>query len=654
MTKVLYIFVLFFCFEASGQKDSIQEIEAVEVSYLPGVVLIEKSHKRVIDNSDLIELQPTDISDVLRKVSGVNIKSYGGLGGLKTVSMRSLGANHSAFVIDGIPLSNAQTGQVNLGQIHLDNIEQITSSVGHSSNLLIPVSAQISGSSFMIETMENSFGRDTLTIRANASYGSFNQLRSYVGLKYNPNKFFISAFCRFQKAEGAYQFSVPNGLSTIEGLRNNNNYNDLSYGISGGVKLKKSRIRIGINRKTIEQELPGAVIFYNSTADEQLSTDRVTAFSDVSFSKNKFYTRVFVNGILDNTNYYDPTYFNLAGEIDNQYENRKINGGISLINYWDKFQLYGGLEETLSDLHVNDSTFAEPLRSHSYVLLGGKYRLRRWFTINAQLSTQYVYELNRNGGAPENTIRVNPFVSLKSPEWRKRTQVELWYRNSFRMPTFNELYYNNIGNLGLLPEDAHQSNFGFLWTPFKRKIQVDWKSNLFFNHVLNKIVAVPTKNLFVWSMQNIGVTNTFGADVNINLTSQIKKNWKIEFDGNFTYQKTIDVTDPESPTYLHQVAYIPEITANADLSARYRKTGIRISSSYVSKRFALNENILANEIPGFVVTDLSIFHQFQFNNKQSLKVIGNVKNVFNSSYAYIRSFVMPGINYSITLSYAFN
>ena len=66
------------------------------------------------------------------------------------------------------------------------------------------------------------------------------------------------------------------------------------------------------------------------------------------------------------------------------------------------------------------------------------------------------------------------------------------------------------------------------------------------------------------------------------------------------------------------------------------------------------ENILANELEGFFLMDASIFHTFKVSSCQSLKLIGNVKNVLNSSYAYIRSYVMPGINYSISLSYAFN
>lgn len=652
MTKLLYIFVLLSCFDLSGQVDSIQNIQTVHVSTLL-LVLKEKSHSLVFDRETIDELQPTDISDLLRKVPGVNLRSYGGLGGLKTVSMRSLGANHSSIIVDGVPLNNSQTGQVNLGQLMVDNVEQLTSSIGLNSNYLIPVSSQISGSNFMINTMENSFARDTLTIRANVGYGSFGQIKGYAGVKYNPNKYFISAFGAMQKAKGNYRYSLDNGLLELNGTRKNNEYFDYNFGVSGGVKFKKGQWRIGFRHKSIQQELPGAVIFYLQTADEQLTTKGNRLFTDLKWTKNKFYSNVFLNGSIDNQEYFDPTYLNAVGEIDTKFNNRNLNGGYSFMRFSNNWKVFGGVEETVSDLLVNDSTFAEPVRFHSYAMIGVRYDIS-FFTLTGQISAQHVYEENRIGLAPKKMFRVNPFFSIKTKEWGQRSQVELWYRNSFRMPTFNELYYTNIGNLNLIPEDAHQVNLGYLWSPHSRRMELDWKSNIFFNHIENKIVAVPTKNLFIWSMQNIGRVNAFGGDFQFEAKYKFNDLWQSIFNLSYTYQKTIDVTDSDSPTYLHQVAYIPEHTANADISVKYHNTGLRLSSYYISMRYTLNENILANELNGFVLMDISVFHTFKLDKKEQLKIIGSVKNVFNSSYAYIRSYVMPGINYSISLSYAFN
>ena len=114
------------------------------------------------------------------------------------------------------------------------------------------------------------------------------------------------------------------------------------------------------------------------------------------------------------------------------------------------------------------------------------------------------------------------------------------------------------------------------------------------------------------------------------------------------------MTDRNSPTFGDQIAYIPLHTANLDVAIYFKKTGLRISSNFVSQRYALNENVDANKIDGFVTADVSVFHQFRIKDIHSLQLQVNVKNVFNNSYAYIRSYAMPGINYLISLSYAFN
>lgn len=652
MAKCLYIFIVLLCFHVRGQVDSIQIIRQVNVSTFMAL-LKEKSYNLVIDREDIETLQPTDIGDLLRKTPGANLKSYGGLGGLKTISMRGLGANHSSMVVDGVPLNNSQTGQVNLGQLIVDNVEQLTSSIGLNSNFLIPVSAQISGSNFMIKTMENSFSSDTLTIRANFGYGSFGQTKGYIGVKFNPNKFFVSAFGSRQQAEGNYNYSIVNGCFPLNETRKNNNYLDHNYGVSGGVKLKKGTWKIGYHRKSIRQELPGAVIYYNETADEKLETDSDRLFTDFKWRANKLYARVFFNGTIEKQRYFDPTYLNVAGQIDNTYTNRNLNGGVSFMRYFRQWSMFGGVEETVSDLVVNDSLFAKPIRLHTYAMLGVRYN-HPLFCLTGQASSQYVYEQDKNGGDSKERVRFNPFLSLKTRELGEGLQLELWYRNSFRVPSFNELYYTNIGNVNLLPEDAHQINMGFLWLLQGDKFNFDLKSNIFVNHVKNKIVAVPTKNLFIWSMQNVGRTNTFGGELKLEAKYKTRNHWAFVLNTNYTYQKTVDVTDPSSPTYLHQIAYIPEHTVNTDLTLMFRRTGVRISNYVVSKRYALNENILANELEGFFLMDASIFHTFRVGSSQSLKLIGNVKNALNSSYAYIRSYIMPGINYSISLSYAFN
>lgn len=80
------------------------------------------------------------VADALRYFSGLQLKDYGGVGGIKTVNIRSMGTNHLGIFYDGIELGNAQNGQIDLGQFSLDNVEEISLYNGQRSAIFQPAS----------------------------------------------------------------------------------------------------------------------------------------------------------------------------------------------------------------------------------------------------------------------------------------------------------------------------------------------------------------------------------------------------------------------------------------------------------------------------------------------------------------------------------
>ena len=62
----------------------------------------------------------TGVSEAIRRFTGVQVRDYGGVGGLKTVNVRSLGSEHTAVFVDGVQVSHAQNMQVDLGRLNLD------------------------------------------------------------------------------------------------------------------------------------------------------------------------------------------------------------------------------------------------------------------------------------------------------------------------------------------------------------------------------------------------------------------------------------------------------------------------------------------------------------------------------------------------------
>ena len=166
------------CAFASAQSrfDSIQHVDEV-------VVVARYNHKEVIPSQTLSgeqleKLSAHSVADALRYFSGLQLKDYGGVGGIKTVNIRSMGTNHLGISYDGIELGNAQNGQIDLGQFSLDNVEEITLFNGQKSALLQPASDFGHAGAVYIRTRAPRFseGKNS-NLRFKTKYASSDLLR---------------------------------------------------------------------------------------------------------------------------------------------------------------------------------------------------------------------------------------------------------------------------------------------------------------------------------------------------------------------------------------------------------------------------------------------------------------------------------------------
>ena len=137
-----------------------QQLELDSVQHVREVIVVSKNTYREVipsqklDGKVLEKLNAHSVADALRYFSGLQIKDYGGVGGLKTVNIRSMGTNHLGVFYDGIELGNAQNGQIDLGQLSLDNVEEITLYNGQKSTIFQPASEFGNAGSVYIRTRD--------------------------------------------------------------------------------------------------------------------------------------------------------------------------------------------------------------------------------------------------------------------------------------------------------------------------------------------------------------------------------------------------------------------------------------------------------------------------------------------------------------------
>lgn len=146
LPKLLYSCVAFCCCQALTVSLSAQQQKAdtARTYSIPEVTVAEAYHTRevramaptqVFSKEELKSLNVLQVSDAVKHFAGVTVKDYGGIGGLKTVSLRSLGAEHTAVGYDGITISDCQTGQIDIGRFSLDNVDRLSLSNGQSDHI---------------------------------------------------------------------------------------------------------------------------------------------------------------------------------------------------------------------------------------------------------------------------------------------------------------------------------------------------------------------------------------------------------------------------------------------------------------------------------------------------------------------------------------
>lgn len=654
--KFLFIIALLFITFYSQAQVREQKVEEINIERLKQESKRGDLNSTHIDRQAIQETQPEDIGILLQKFPGISLKSYGGLGGFKTYSFRSLGAQHTSNSIDGFLLQNAQSGQQNLGQIQASSIERIEfGSLKFS--ILTPVSALFGGNELALTTFEGNPNFNALKIRFSSKYGSFGQYDGYLALHYSKEKFGITIHGKYRHSIGNYPYSLKILDYTYSGIQKNNQLEEVYSGISIFYRpnLLKKPIRFIYRNTLIDQGLPGATVLYNSYGKQFLKTEQHSFHLDWTDKIKLVTVRYYVTYQIDRQIYTDSFYLNKSNLFKKDYGQSGASAGIRLNKnkFGELINFYGGIESRYSSLSFIENTHFLYQRLQNFASVGLKIN-EKSYLFDMRFGYQYIYETkNKNH---EERASSFPFISLNLQS--KEMGILKWEIGGLtsitsRIPSFNEQYYSQTSVTILKPEKVKQITLSNGISRALTKWLFSTKLNLYYNLITDKIVAIPTKNLFIWSIQNIGEVHASGLDFVQVFHFKPNKIWKLNVLANYSFQRSIDRSTVNSPTYGNQISYVPMHTCNFDLSIYRKNTGLSVTSVFVGERYALNQNIQSNLLPNFITFDLSVFQSFKFKKEHKLTIQFQLKNCTNESYAYIRSFVMPGRNYLVSLNYEF-
>lgn len=610
----------------------------------------------------LKELNALQVSDAVKHFSGVIVKDYGGIGGLKTVSVRSLGAAHTAVAIDGIAMGNAQNGQIDIGRFSLDNVDVISLTNGQDDQIFQPARQVSAASVLNIKSTFPEFDNKIVKGRVSFKGGSFGLLNpaATVAIKMS-NKVAMTLSGEYLFANGRYPYVLEYGSegdsSSVE-LRQNTDVENIraELALYGKDSVQDGNVKAYFFQS--KRGLPGATIFYNTA---NFSSQRITdrdifvqghyrrqLMPKLAFQLNAKYQYSF-------THYLDPVYLGSLGKEENFYHQQEgyLSAGL-LYNVLSSLSFSLNTDGIISTLDADLQNFAYPIRYQWLTALSGKY-VNDWVIASATALFTVVDEEVRSGTASKGYFRVNPFVSATFKPFRKiNLRFRVFYKNIFRLPTFNDLYYGRVGNINLKPESTNQYNVGITYKAYLADFlpKVELSCDVYHNSVRDKIVAYPTKNIYTWTMLNYGKVSINGIDFTGEVSLKPHSKVMILLGASYTYNRALNVTDPNSSDYKHQIPYTPRISGSGRASLQTPWFDINYSLIWSGHRYAVNQNYAENRVEGFFDHSISASHDFLIK-QHVLGINLECLNLTNKNYAVVRYFPMPGRSWRATVYWKF-
>ena len=183
--------------------------------------------------------------------------------------------------------------------------------------------------------------------------------------------------------------------------------------------------------------------------------------------------------------------------------------------------------------------------------------------------------------------------------------------------------------------------------------EISIQADAFYNKVEDKIVALPT--LFVWRMYNVGEVEIEGADINLGASFSFGAGTRVKVQGNYSYQKAIDITDPKGKNYKHQIPYTPLHSGNVTVSILNRWANLGYVMSVTGDRYALSQNIRSNLMPGYMEHSVSVGKEFEMqgsgDRNYSWGIQVECQNITDEQYDVIQYYPMPGRSLRVTLKF---
>ncbi|MCK4812936.1 MAG: TonB-dependent receptor [Candidatus Marinimicrobia bacterium] len=609
---------------------------------------IQKSLRENSVSIDLITRELIDdaaaqnVAELLRSVPSLQIKDYGGIGNMKTISLRGASAAQVLVLKDGQRINNPQNGEVDLALISTEHIERIEivrggSSAIYGAEALGGVLHIITRQTDKNEPLKVSVKNTLASFQTYAFESSLSAAGEYIGIQTN-----------YQYLRSKSDFTYTDRYGTKH-IRLNNDIQRhhffTRFNLTPGGMFANSKFVLSYNYLNSERGAPGtAEPSYLHARMEDIHHDMNLDMSIKSKDqRHTMRTNIYYSNHLNHYRNEDPADVLIA--INDQYTTEAIGSELQFNSIFSsKLILNYGLS-------IRGDTFKHHRLELQY------YRLN----YDAYLTNESVFNFASPFIA---SLRITPALRYNGnsdfrDQWTPKLGIimHLGQRGmldlmanaglSYRAPSFNDLYWPQdnfaVGNPDLEPEYGRDWDVGIR---FQNK-RLSLESRYFHNRMMNLIIW--QDHAGIWWPENISEAHIQGIENALNI--QVINNY-FDISANYTFMDSRNLSEQVTENNK-QLVYRPMHSGNIILRASYDNISLQFSTNINGKRYTDRSNTEIRALPPYTVSDLNLNYTWKWRDI-ALQCGAQIKNIFNTSYSIMKNLPMPGREYRMSLGLLFN
>lgn len=606
---------LLLCQIILAQNDSITKLKEVVVS---DSNLKKFSNTQSVSklNDSIISKNEALLTDLLNFNSTLYFKEYG-RGMLSTVSFRGTTSSQTAVIWNGININSQMNGSTDFNTISGSDYNSVSVKAGGGS--VIYGSGAVGGTVHLNNDMTF---YDRFENNLKLDYGSFNTIG--INYKTNISNEKWSAQIGFSKNSSTNDYKYLNRYTWKGEQRWNQNgqYDIITLNANLGYKF----------------DAKNSLKFYSQTSN----TDRNTSLVTETDTKSKY-----VNGFNRNLLDYDGNFGKFTTNFKTAYifENYQYYADNTRKDY-----SYGKTESLITKLDLGYTLFKSTQlngiidysRTKGFGSGFGNH-LREISSaallIKQDFSSDWKNEFGIRKEFTNNYKSPVLFSIGSSYQFSQLYNLKLNISRNFRIPTFNDLYWEEGGNPDLKPESSYQAEIGNVFT-FKT---ISLTQTFYYMKIKDLLQWVPGKN-GIWSPKNQDKVNSYGAETLLSWKKHFGKNYLV---ANMTYAYTIS----EDEETKNQLFFVPYNKVTGAVSYSRNKITAYYQFLYNGFVYTRADNNPDEIINDYMISNLGIDYDFKFLD--SFKLGFQILNVFNEEYESLEDRSMPGRNFNMYLTLKF-